>query len=154
MSQSIHEKVSTWQLKKTFFLSGMSARVGTLTCRHIPMCWHLFRCWHMSVHISIQIKKVHMISIRDIGTCQHLDVPACVGTFQGVGTFSGADTCQHILVTSQFANKKVHMISIRDVGMCRHIPMCWHLFRYWHMSVHISIQIKKVHMISIRDVGT
>ena len=108
----------------------------------------------MPAHLSLQIKKsiwlVWRMSAR-VGTCRHLDVSARVGTFPGVGTFSGADTCQHIPVCKQ----KVHMISIRDVGTCRHVSAprrvgtcrhllrCQHFFRCWHMPAHLSLQIKK-----------
>ena len=100
-------------------------------------------------------KKVHMISTRDVGTCRHLDVSARVGTFRGVGTFSGADTCQHIPVCKQ----KVHMISIRDVGTCRHLNVSApsQVSAPFQVLIHASTSQfanKKVHMISTRDVGT
>ena len=92
------------------------------TCRHLNVSApsQVSAPFQVLTHASTSQfanKKVHMINTRDVGTCRHLDVSARVGTLPGVGTFSGADTCQHIPVCKQ----KVHMISIRDVGTCRHL---------------------------------
>ena len=132
----------------------VSTHLRADTCRHVltyecyleaGMCWHVSaprRCRHL--RRCRPNKKVHKISIRDVGKCRHLDVsaPSQVSTLFQVLTHASI---------SQFANKKVHMISMTDVGMCRHvsapwrvgtcrhIPRCRQLFRCWHMSVHISI---------------
>ena len=92
------EGADTWEGADTSRCRHVPTPLGADTCWHMNVIWKLGCGWHMPAHPSLQIKKVHMISIRDVGSCRHLDVSARVGTFPGVGTFSGADTCQHIPV--------------------------------------------------------
>ena len=90
---------------------GAGTGAFTFSCRHIYVpthadIWMLFGSWDVltcssdiTAHPSLQIKKsiwlVSQVSARvSTWMCRH--VPACVSTFPGVGTFSGADTCQHI----------------------------------------------------------
>ena len=113
-------------------------------CRHLPRCRHFYRCRHffqVLTHASTSqfaTKKVHMISMTDVGTFTCWHVPRCRHLFR----------CWHMSVHISIQIKKsiwlVWRMSAR-VGTltCRHVPRCRHLFRCWHMSVHISIQIKK-----------
>ena len=92
-------------------------------------------------------KKVHMISIRDVGTCRHLS--RCRHFFR----------CWHMSVHISIQIKKVHMISIRDVGTCRHLDVSApsQVSALFQVLTHASISKfanKKVHMISMTDVGT
>ena len=139
-------------------------------CRHMLACVNTSRCRHRCRHIYVPTRDVltykcyleagmcwHMISIRDVGTCRHLDVPARVGTFphQVSALFQVLTHAS----TSQFANEKVHMISMTDVGTCRHLDVSAHsqVSALFQVLTHVSTYQhpnKKVHMISIRDVGT